>query len=239
MKFKKLLVIVGFVLGFGLYSSELTLVIDDWPPYTSLKLENQGFLVEVVRQALKESDISLVIESHPWTRNIAKSISGEYTGIIGASFNEERAKYFLFSDALIFTEIYLVSNRKLDVNVSDLDSLTGFRIGITKKYYYTDELSNKTDLRFVTSYTVEEGVEKLKNNKLDFIIADQRVLEFYSKIFNMELIYYNPPVASRNMFLIINKSVPNAQYYINTFNEGLKKLKDSGRYLKILEEYGQ
>lgn len=66
----KMLILVMFFTCFISYigGDEITLVIDEWPPYSSIKLTDNGFLVRLVKESLNEVHIDLKIQSHPWTR---------------------------------------------------------------------------------------------------------------------------------------------------------------------------
>lgn len=239
MLIKTLLFFIYFCVVQFIFSSELLLATDNWPPYYSCKLEDGGFLTVLAKEAYKLSGINLKIEYHPWNRVINKSKNGIYMGVFGAYYNEERAKYYIFSEPILISQTYLTGLKQFDIDLLNNKSLEGLRVGITKGYFYSDDFFNYVGVRFVTSYTVEEGLIKLINGKIDLLTADIRVVNYYNKMQGGEkkLYHIEPPIAQEPVYILISKKTKNGMYYIDAFNKGLQELKESGRFDELLSKY--
>lgn len=235
---KKVMLAIYIILVYGIFSTELILVTDDWPPYYGQNLKNGGFATIIGKEAFEYSGIELKIEYYPWNRVINKSKEGEYIGVFGAYYSNERSQFFYYSNPIITSKTYLNGIKEIKINPLSNDTLKGLRIGITKGYFYSEEFSNYDGVRFVTSYSVLEGLEKLFNGKIDLLTADYRVVKYYyNKLLREDTLYhFEPPIAQEPIYILISKNAPKAKYYINAFNQGLKKLKESGRYGKIIDE---
>ncbi|MCP4021631.1 MAG: ABC transporter substrate-binding protein, partial [Desulfobacteraceae bacterium] len=50
------------------FANEIFLTSAEYPPYFGEKLENQGFITEIIREAFKRVDYKMKVEFFPWAR---------------------------------------------------------------------------------------------------------------------------------------------------------------------------
>jgi len=240
---KKNLLFMG-VLCFVVISSvcmaeeKVRLTNGEWPPLLSEDLKHYGVASHIVESAFKNVGISVEYGFFPWKRAYILAERGDWDGSVIWVPNEERKKNFYFSDPVAndVTVFFHLKSKVFDwKNFSDLK---GLRIGATLSYNYGEDFEkNEKDGSIKVDRAVkdETSFKKLLKKRIDIFACNLDVgYSLIHKIYPIEtasLFTNHPrPVKESPLALILSKKVDKNKIMIEKFNQGLKQLKDSGKY---------
>lgn len=239
---KKFLIIFLLIFSYSFSGKVITLATDPFPPFHSPDVPNYGFFAEIVAEAFKVSGYTLKIEFMPWSRALALAEKGTYDGIIGVSFNEERAKVFNYSNVVYNSKASIYAKESAVFKKDDIINLKGLKLGKVRDYYYPNEKSILKNFTIIESSSAETNVGALINERVDIIIGTEPVVDnLLNTTFAKEKnnIVKCKSVYSENFSIMISKKINNSEKLVEEFNEGLKKIKENGIYNKILKKYEQ
>ncbi|OQY39967.1 MAG: hypothetical protein B6229_02775 [Spirochaetaceae bacterium 4572_7] len=242
MFYKKSLIIGLFLLilssVFPESSKSITLASNDWAPYHSSDLENQGFFTEIVREAFFAVGYDLEVLFYPWNRVITLGKRGNLPGIIGAYYSKERADFFYYSELIYSSTLCFTTRSEAVIDTALILDDSNIKIGVTRGYFYSDAMEEIKDSRVIFSYSDLDSLTKLLFKRIDVAIFDKEYIEYIinhnDKYRNALIVHTDQPVISNSLHVVINKEYPNAKEIIEDFNRGLEIIKDNGLYYDII-----
>jgi len=122
---------------------------------------------------------------------------------------------------------------------SKAEDLVGKKIGVqlnTTGHFAAEKIPgiNKGDIR--TFDTTPAALTELVNGGIEAVIADSPVvLEFIKKNPNAKITYFDPKFPAEDNYGIAVKK-ENSEL-LNKINEGLKKVKENGKYDELFKKY--
>ncbi len=243
---KKIFILFLFAIFYVIqgYASEkeIFLTAAEYPPYYGAKLENQGVLTEVIREAFKRVGYEVKVEFYPFARGLMMAKEGYSDGMFPPWKTEEREKWFVFSNPIPPPNIIGFFKRKdKKITFKTYQDLRPYRIGSVFGYAYPKGFL-ESDLRNMEAYTDEMLIKKLVNGRVDLAVIEKMqakylLMKSYPKqIDNFE--FMEPPMAILQQHVVISKKSKNAQKKLNDFNRGLKLIKDDGTFEKIFKKHG-
>ena len=244
MKFKVITVIITLLLAalipqIAPAGEIVKLAIGEWPPYTSQYDPDSKILEKVVAEAFRLEGIEVKYDYFPWKRSFIYARDGDYDGTFPWQKNRERGNAFyinsipLVSDVSVF--FHLKSSR---FDWRKFDDLKKYKVGVTIGYsqekFYRDkgikvEAVPKEELNFY----------KLLAGRIDVYQASRLVgYSIINKLFDPEkrkLFTHHPKIVDRNeLYILFSKASPGGKKFKERFDSGLKKLKASGAYDRII-----
>lgn len=180
-----------FAMGMSLATTaaETVKICDDlgeWPPFTYFARhkgeptqEVQGFTVELVNKVFTEAGISYSIDLLPWKRCLAAVESGSYQMLLNATYNEEREKIFLFSDAhsYITPSVFFLKSAYPDgPQIQVKADLKNYRVGGIHGYNYDYYGLSETDVKNKGVYNYEALVQLLKRGHASIFVENVEIL---------------------------------------------------------------
>lgn len=221
----------------------VVLTSGDWPPYYSPELPFGGVANQVVSESFALAGVKASFEFVPWRRALEMARSGKVQGSAGWLHMADRERDFLFSDPL-FESVRVFFHRKdVPFDWRELDDVKDLRVAITlgsaEEFPLGDVVARgKGRLDIAQDYA--SGMKKLLLNRVDvyacnlavgLFVLDHRVGPGASAI------TYNPrPIFSEANHLILNRNLPGAERLMERFNEGLRRLRENGRYDVIFRD---
>ena len=236
---KKFLLIFILILNI-LSARTIVLATDPFPPFHSPEVKEYGFFAEIVKAAFKEVGHDLTIEFVPWNRALELSENGYYDGVIGALYSDDRAKKYLFSNTVYKMGLSIFINKDTKYTKTDLENKKNLKLGRVRGYYYPTDYAIVKNHLTIESSTLENSLGALINNRLDFIIEANTVIDYLlnqkfknnkNKIVELDTLGY------QEYKILISKKVSDKEQILNDFNSGLEKIKKNGKYSKILKKY--
>lgn len=222
----------------------VTLATLNWAPFLGKDMEDGGFVASVVREAFASQGTTANIRFYPWNRCMALGKAGRVDGVIGVWYNEERAADFYFSESMLTNRKMLFSTTDSNVPTpySSIRALSGYTIGITKGYTYTEEFDNADYLDKDPSPDLTTAFEKLFAQRNDIVIgAYYPALYTIDKdfpMFKQDVRVLKPALKEDPLYVIFPKALDDGASIRDTFNAGLAAIKENGIFDEILDKHG-
>lgn len=218
----------------------------EFTPYCSSAIREKGFVSHVISTAFSRQGYDVEFDFYPWKRAIKQSLSGSYDATSWWAYNEDRAKEFLYSDALLEVSVhfFFLKTRNGDFDWKTVDDLDGFRIGVTRGYYLSEEMEAymKTDRAiFETVNDDKMNFKRLLKGRIDLFpmnsVAGVELLrsQFAPSIIH-QVEYHSRAISIRPGYLLFPKNNKDSEELHKAFNKGLKEIKEDGTYEKMYDD---
>jgi polar amino acid transport system substrate-binding protein len=225
-----------------IYPQELILAIGEWPPYTNMS--DSGLATDLVIAACKSAGLKYRIIHVPWLRAESNVEKGEAFATFPYAITNERQGKYLFSDPIFSSSNSIIfKSSNVNINPDDLksiDSLKNFTIGMTTG---SDALAiplRNIGAKVETTETVDLSMKKLQSGRIDFLVEDSYVInELLKQYQDKSIILLDRKIIAldRDYCLMVTKNQRNSVEIIDLFNVGIKKIKNTGEYQRIVEKY--
>ncbi len=213
-----------------------------WAPFYDPGLEDDGFISEISRAAFSAAGHEAELEFMPWARAMLEVRQGDRHVLMGAYYTEERAETYIASDRIYTTSVGLVALQGLGVDSYDeLRDLSEYTIGYGRGWATTDEFDNAEYLDKEAADNNVLNVRKLYAGRIDMIAMN---FDRFSKIAEDEgfdpdeAVFLEPPLQSSGLYVMASRAIDDPETLIEEFNEGLKAIRENGRYDEIVERFG-
>lgn len=224
------------------WAESLPLVTGEWAPYTSEALDGYGFITEIVTEVFKEMSIEPVYTFQTWKRCYSLVVRGDVWAAFPYSYTEERAEEVLFSDTIgESTTKFFYYGQDTPYQYSTLDDLKPYKIAGVKGYFYEEAF---TQAGLDVSYTADEtsALKRLAAGRVDLMPLNELVgWGLIKELFPDEVNRFGTletPYDTSELKLVVSKTYPDAQDYLQRFNATLQQVKTGDTYQQILKKYG-
>jgi len=232
-----LLALWGFM-GVNAYSADKTIKVatGEWAPFMSQKLKHYGFITHIVTDAFAAEGVKVEYTFCPWARAMDYTKKGVTVASSAWYWNEERAKYFHFSDPVFVEQQVFFHLKERPFGWQKMDDLKGIRIGAMIGYFYGKNFKQAEDsgiLKVDRIASDELNFKKLLAHRVNIVVVSlfvgQSLLRTKFSEAQLSKITYHPkPVLEGPLCLIFTKNAKGLEW-LPIFNRGLGKLKASGK----------
>ncbi len=240
--FKFVGVIIALLLCCNLRAEEtITLVVgESFPPLMWEENGNaKGIAVEIGKAVLKKAGYQVQIKTCPWKRcQIIAQNEGAF--ITGFSKNDERLKIFLYSNAIMYDDLVIVTKKGKEFSLTDPKSIKGKVIGAQMGVGFGAKNEGlKEGMIIETDSSDINRVKKLMYNRIDggFFSLGKAGIAYSAKMagYSLENFSILPVIVSKDPnYLATGLKTPNALEKIKKMNAAIKALTDDGTIAKIL-----
>jgi polar amino acid transport system substrate-binding protein len=215
----------------------------DAPPYFGETLPNGGFYTEITREAFQRVGYTLGVKFMSWKRALEAARHGEYAGVLGIYYTEERANDFIYTEPIYDDEIVFFARKGEAITYTTLRDLTPYTIGVLSGAAEIDEMfQREPGLTFIESSGHDINVQNLMAKRLDLVLCSRvyllHVLATQFPQWNEAIDVVRPPLWIATMYNVISKNVADAAAVAADFNRGLQMIKDDGTFDQILQQHG-
>lgn len=247
MKTKNKFFIILLLVGISLSSyarEHIRIATGEWSPYTSAELKYKGLVSRIITEAFALEGVQTEYEFFPWGRALLEAKKGTLDASSVWYYHVDREKDFLHSDPIIvMTEVFF-HLKSFDFNWRDWSDLKGLRVGGTIEYTVSKMLQENQAMGGYSLEVIptdENNFRKLLKGRIDIFASAKQVAypllnEKFTEEERKRLTYHPTPVHSGELYLLFSKSKPESKQTLDLFNRGLKRLKESGQYDKIIRE---
>ena len=219
----------------------ITVVADEWPPFSGETLPNKGLSIDVITTVLERAGYSVQSEILPWGRIMDGARRGEYD-IIGSLFLDEELQQFMtYSRPYFETRVKFVRRVGKTHTYSDLNSLRPYKIAVGEGFLYESGFDAADYLDKLSVTTTLQGLRMVAANRVDLTLDSEHVIEFLLQSDAPELTslieFIEPPIASREIHMAVRNSLPNQDKVVADFNEELQNLIDDGSLQQLLKRH--
>lgn len=217
----------------------------EWPPFFSNHLPGGGLGNRIVTEAFAEVGVTVDFDYLPWKRAYESADRGPAQGSSGWLKLPERERRFLFSDPIFHSARVFFHRKDSHFHWETPEDMKDYRIAVTLGS--ADEIdlesimaSGKGSMDIAISY--EAGMKKLAAGRVDAYFCNVDVGRYIlHKRVPEEMVraitFDTKPFYEEDNHLIISRRLENAQELMTRFNEGLDRLRESGRYARIRREF--
>lgn len=123
-------------------------------------------------------------------------------------------------------------------SITSLSDLKGKILGIESSALPSFRIPEAPDVVVIPYDTISKALERLDNNTIDAVFMDVlRAYVFTEGFYRGRLKVATLPLTDRGLRLVALNDL-NSLLLISQFDDGLQKLKDSGRYGELIEQWG-
>lgn len=225
-----------------LAEESLQMLTGEWSPYVSDALEGNGLAAEIVVHACLAAGLEPSTDFAPWTRCESDVREGRVFAAFPFTPNQDRTEYALFSDPVIQarTVFFYMPERIGRFRYIGLDSLRHITIGGARGYFYAP-LFQRAGLRVDYANQAELSFRKLFLGRVDVVPESELVgWEIVRRTYPEDWERFaatHAALSTDPMGLMVSRKWPGAKELLRRFNQGLRRIRNSGVYSKIEEKY--
>lgn len=216
----------------------------EWAPYTSEHLPKFGLMSQIITEAYALMGIDVEYKFFDsWKRSYVLAQKGEFDGSIAWSPTPERSKLFFFCDTVILRKNVIFHLKTLDFDWQSYEDLARYRLSMTLAYFYGKEFDRAVQQGHFNTFLVYQDITSCINllkGRTDLFVMEVEVgrslLRNHFTQQEQALVTFHPkPIGEVPNTVFISKKIDKQRAYrlVNTLNQGLKKLRSSGRYKEI------
>jgi len=251
MKWLKLIsiaLILSLCVQPDLFAQEtIVLASGEWRPYFSENLKHYGVVSRIVTEAFALEGVKAEYVFRPWKHSLAEAQKGKYHGSPGWLKNDKRLKNFFYTDAIAHNTNVFFFQKGSGFDWNSIADLKKYKIEGVNGFFYGKEFmdAEKQDrLKVQRNNSEEMGFRKLGKGRTDVIICDLEVgYDLINKLFTREqakqFTHHPKPLQSDSLYLLMSKKVAGNRRLVSTFNNGLKRLLESGKVEQYYDESRQ
>lgn len=237
--------------GLGLFPADaVRFAIGEWAPYTEQGQARHGMAAEIVTAACLAAELQPEYEFFPWKRAEARVLDGSFFATFPYQETPERTRTFLFSEVICRSSNALLlhrgSSRMTPLSDAKIEDLKGLRIGTLAGSDAVALPLRQAGALVEEVQSVGQNLQKLEADRIDGIIDDRPVL--YAALAahcagdpqRMDRFYFaeRPFGHATEYRLMVSTRFPDSRRLLARFNTGLRKIRASGDYQKILRKFG-
>ena len=241
---KTLLFLISTVLiSSAAYANDtVRLAIGDWAPYTS-QTDAKGKLLErVVTEAFKLEGIDVKYDYFPWKRSYMNAIEGSYDGTFPWNKTADREKNcYIHKISLIKDESVFFHLKSKPFEWNTLADLRKYTVGVALGFKQ-EKIYSENGIKADQAPDEESCFKKLLAGRIDVYQTSKTVgYVTINKLFSPAeaKLFTNHPKAYEvnEYYVLFSKKTANGKQLADKLDSGLRKLKESGAYDRIIAEY--
>ncbi len=219
----------------------LTIVADEWPPFSGVSLPGKGISLDVIGEVLKRAGYQVETEVLPWARIMNGATSGQYDAIGSLFFDPELENYLTYADPFYETDVRLVQRAGSDHAFTSVEALRPFSFAVGDGFLYQDEFDRADYLNKVVVTTTLQAVQMVAHARVDLTLDSVDVVNHAVRSDDPSLrglVEFAPGVlATQGIHMAVRNNLPNRDQVIQDFNTTLAEMRADGSLAKILEKH--
>ncbi len=223
------------------FAREISIETLEWPPNISESLPGYGLNSALVKAAFEAAGHTVNVQFLPWTRALNDVLEGRADVVMGAYYQQQRAKNYIYSDLIYHVDVGLIARPGLNKkDYVSLQELVPYKIGITRSYANSEEFDAARYLKKITAATAVLNVRKLFRGRIDMTVMsfDSFRYEADKEGFCPDrATFVQPPLERHGLYIMGSKKISDGQEIINDFNKGLKIIRENGTFDRIIKKY--
>lgn len=221
-------------------SNELTIITPDLPPYITRDLKPSEPFVVMLREILEPYGYKLKLEYYPLARAIDRSKQNMISARFPAWLIPEMQGMFAYSEPVLKSAFVLLAHKDLAINYKDPNPSKIYSLGGVPNRLPEQMSKLPAAFKPVNAGSTHDAVlAQLVRKRVDIWMTEEitgryLLAKYYPNEVNNYFVTedYRLPA---DFGLSINRKNPISVVLVNQFNEGLHKLKESGRYQELMK----
>jgi polar amino acid transport system substrate-binding protein len=217
-------------------------VTEPWAPYMSPELLNQGFLPELLVEALKRKGFTATVKFIPWARAVSNVKRGFSDALCGAYYTEERAKFLVYSLPITEVQDVLFCKNEKKISYKQLTDLKPYEIGVVRGASYGEAFNSATFLKKQEVAKYELNIKKLIKGRIDLFAGPGDIIKYTIRKQFPELtdqiVSITPPLSRNKIYIGFSKKSKGYQERLKAFNSGVEMMKKDGSFAALAKKHG-
>ena len=223
----------------------LKIATGELPPYMTAARVDQGISLSVVRRAFELVGYQVEFTFLPWSRALAETRLGKWDATAAWGNNPERNPPFFVSDNVVTEKWVFVYRNGVKFSWNNLADLKPYRVAMIQDYTYTPEIWSMANSGAFKSDKLPNDVAAIRMLLLDRVdVAPMErnvacdVLQKNFTDADAAKLSVDPKQMMDNFtsHVLLPRSLPESANRTADFNAGLKKLKASPEYARLLAQ---
>lgn len=224
-----------------LANETLSVVADEWPPFSGASLPNKGISIDVITTVLTRAGYDVQAEILPWARIMNGSREDKYDVIGSLFFDAEIAEYMTYGDPFYQTSIKFVQRAGKAHDVSSLTALKPYSIAVGDGFLYEEQFDRSDDLNKVVVTTTLQAVQMVAHDRADLTLDSEEVINYALTHEASELaerVEILPHVLARHdVHMAVRSSLPQKDKLVADFNRVLAEMRGDGSLDALLAKH--
>jgi polar amino acid transport system substrate-binding protein len=217
------------------------LATSDFPPFAGEQLPEQGFYVALVKAAWREAGLQPQVQFLPWARGQALAQSGEVFGIFPYLPTPEREAAYRFSAPLyqVQARVFVTADSQWQwQQPSELRGRTLCRQRASAVPAPVQALIDSGALKLEETSSLAACLQMLQLHRADLVVINaangwHTVQQAFGHRNGFKTL--GPPVATVTHHLMVGRQHPQAEAWLQRFDEALARLRQRGE-IRTLEQ---
>ena len=250
VRVKNLIFPILLVIGLNTQATEITIAGDNWCPINCVEgSEQEGFMIDVAKEALALSGYKVNYIEIPWTRAVGLARKGEVQAVVGA-FRGDAPDFVFPQNPLLKISPSALFVTKDDWQYSGISSMNKVTLGAIKGYDYGGELNayinsllatdSENIVQLYGNNAVQRNIQFLLKDRIDVFVESAPVLWYQAKLMGVEnkLKQIGEVSPAEPCFIAFSPSLELSAETSKALDSGIETLKKSGRIAEIAKTYG-
>jgi len=215
----------------------------DYAPFSDDDLPYGGLSTHVVRAVFDLLDQPIEVDFLHWTWGYEATRKGQYAGTFPYIYSAERAEHFLYSDPLFEVGSYLYVHRNTQIIAREPEDLAGLTLCLPVGYApgpLIGQMVEEGRIERVSPINMGNCFKRLLAGEVSFVKINRYVARDILRNTGVTLAEVRAlpfKVEDLTMHFIVPKSRPDAEALLERFDRALGKLRDSGRFETMVDDY--
>ena len=216
----------------------------EWQPFMSENGPHHGVASHVITEAFALVGVEVEYGFFPWARSLKLAKEGKWDGSAAWWDREERYPYVFYSDPVAPTTLVFFHLKSTKFDWSRYEDVSKLRVGGSLGYDY-GKAFNEAEAAGIIQVDLapddETNLKKLLKGRID-VFPNESMTNYLliRSTFTAEeaaLFTHHPkPIFEEPLHLILSKKVAGNEQMLERFNEGLRLLKESGRWDQMIAD---
>lgn len=242
MKQALLALITAALLGSKAMAADVVdLAIGEWVPFTSEKDPKGKLLEKVVAEAFKLEGMEVKFSHYPWKRAYMLVETGAADGTFPWNKTPERDHVFYAQKTpLMVDDTVYFHLKSLPFDWKSIDDLKRYKVGVTLGYKY-EKIYKDHGIAADVVNSEDANFKKIVRGRIDVYASSKAagyaIMNKHLTPDEAKLITYHPKLVEQSeYFVLFSTKTPNGKMLSDKYESGLKKLKASGAYDKLMAQ---
>jgi len=218
----------------------IVIAFDDYPPYHFWKDKTPaGLNIQLIDEIFSRMELSHTYVRMPWKRSLDAVKHGDVTALCAGMRTPAREEFALYpSQHLSLETNWVISLAESDVQISSLDDLRDYTVGVVTEYSYGPAFDSLPSLRKRERRNEFALLELLENKRVNLIVGCDLVIKHIANQHGIShLLKYQLKLTSDPLFLIFSKAVSGNKELSERVSRTIDGMITDGTYQKLLGQY--
>ncbi len=225
----------------------IKITFSQFPPFEFSKDEKAvGFTVDLISDIFKAAGYEPQFISLPWKRALEAAKAGEVDIITHLRRSEEREKYFIYSNPIIYSQHYFFKKKTLDIYPISFSELNSYTIATVNGYFYGDKFDDAHFKHLVPIATSEPAISNLRKliaGRVDLVACQVNVCGYLidqhkEEFAGIDYIASLPIDVTEPTYIAFPKvNLERSEHLLQVFNAGLAQYIAEGKKAKLIAKY--